>query len=79
MIWLTRDVERRLAGDEQHPAPARLGHARRVVAREAHPAQNIHLEQAEPFRIRDLESRLALVDAEIIDKNVHLRRVREDQ
>ncbi len=76
MDHLAGNVERGLAGDEQHAAPAGLGHARRIVAREPHAAQHIDLEQAQPVGVGNLECRLALVDAEVVDQDVDLGQLR---
>ena len=58
------------------PQPA-LGHRRSITAGEAHAAQHIDFEQAQPVAVRDLEERLALVDAEVVDQDVDVGDARE--
>ena len=74
---LARDVEGGFAGDEQHAAPAVPRHLRGVVAREADAAHDVDLEQTVPLGVGNFEGRLALVDAEVVDEDVDLRRVGE--
>ena len=73
---LLRDVERRFARHEDDAAPAALRHAGRIVAGEAHAAQDVGLEEVLPFGVGDLEDGLAAVDAEVVHQDVELRHLR---
>ena len=77
MDHFARHVEPGFARHEDDPSPAALGHAGRVAAREANAAHHIDLEEAQPVGVGDLEERLALIDAEVVDQNVDLRHARE--
>ena len=58
-------------------APAAPGHARRIVAREAHTAHDVDLEEALPLGVVDLESRAAPIDAEVVHQDVEVRHLVE--
>ena len=47
-----------------------LDHARQVVARQAHAAHHVDLEEALPVLVRDLHERLRLEDADVVDQDV---------
>ncbi|MNF94721.1 hypothetical protein D3C84_774390 [compost metagenome] len=73
MDHLHRNLQGRFTGQEQHPAPATLGHARCVMPRQAHRAHDVDLEKQLPVFIGQLEKALGLEDAEVVDQDVGLR------
>ncbi|PYK71280.1 MAG: hypothetical protein DME44_08490, partial [Verrucomicrobia bacterium] len=66
---LHRNVDGRLAGNKNDATPVCRFHARQIVAREAHSAHKVCLDNLAPIIIGDLLERLRLVYAHVIDKN----------
>src|SRR5207244_9539528 len=62
------------AGNEDDPAPVLLKHARKICPRQPDSAENIDLEVSSPILVGDVGKVLDLVDAEIVDQNIHDRR-----
>src|SRR5208282_6411797 len=69
---LRGDLQRALARNKDDAAPVCAFHRRQVTAGEAHPAQNIDLEEPKPVGVRDLLERLRLKDAEVVDQDVNV-------
>ena len=73
-----------LAADEHDAAPAFPHHARQVMARHAHAAHHVQLEEAEPVLVGDLRDALdAVVVAEVrrphvVHEDVGVGSLRED-
>src|SRR5262249_10264590 len=53
-----------------HAAPAAIRHALRIVTRQAYARIHVHLEEAAPFLVGDIEEGLRLEDAEVVDEDV---------
>src|SRR5712671_827289 len=62
------------AGDEDDPAPVAFQHAGEVLPSQSRAAQDIDFEITPPIIIGYLTKRLDLVDADIVDQHVDLRR-----
>jgi hypothetical protein len=72
---LRRDLHRGFAGDEDNASPVALPHSGDVMAAQPNAAQHVGLEEAEPVGIADLLERLGLEDPEIVDQDVHQRKL----
>ena len=59
------------------PQP-RLTMIERVVTRKADAGEHIGLEEAQPVLVRDVEERLRLEDASVVDQDVGVRRRAND-
>ena len=70
MDHLHRNVDGGLAGDENDATPIGRFHPRHIVARQAHAAHIVYLDNCVPIIIGDLLERLRLVYAHVIDKNI---------
>src|SRR5207247_8193490 len=57
-------MNRRLARNEDHPAPVLPLHAGQIVPGQANPAQNVDLEKVQPVRVRYLREGLHFENAE---------------
>ena len=70
MDHLGRDLHRAFAGDEDDAAPVRAPHRRQIEPREAHPAEHVRLEEADPFGVGNVFERFRLEDAKIVHQNL---------
>jgi hypothetical protein len=60
MDHLGRDLHRAFAGDEDDAAPVRAPHRREIEPRQAHPAEHVRLEEANPFGVGNVLERFRL-------------------
>jgi len=67
-----------LARDEDHPTMTALDHPRGVVPCEADAGEHVDLEHPPPPVIVDIEGRLGLEDAYVVDQDVDTRHLVED-
>jgi len=72
MDHLDRNVQRRLAGDENDPPPSARQHRRQIVTRQAHSAHDIGIEVALPIGVGDRLERRRLENPEIVHQDVGL-------
>ena len=70
MDHLDRNVQRRLAGDENDPPPSALPHPRHVVTRQADTAHDIGIEIAMPIRVSDRLERRRFENSEIVHQDI---------
>ena len=70
MDHLGRDVQAGLGRDEHHASPPARHHLGRVVPRQPDARQHVRLEESHPVLVRNLEERLRLEDAGVVDQDV---------
>ena len=73
MDHLTGDLDCRFARDEDDPAPIPLLHSGKIVARQANPAHDVGLEEAQPVGVGNLLEWFGLEDPQVVDQDVHVR------
>src|SRR5947208_11109172 len=78
MNHLHRNLEARLARNEDDAPPIPLPHGTDVMAAQPHTAQHVHFEEAAPIVVGDLFERLGLEDAKIVHQNVDGREMIND-
>ena len=67
---LSGNVLSGFAGDENNPTPILFKHCGKISAGEAHTAQHVDLEKAQPFRVGNFQERLYIEDTQIVNENV---------
>jgi hypothetical protein len=70
---LERGLDGGFAGDKDDTPPIVRQHARQIMARQAHVAHDVDIEEPLPLGIIDLRERLGAEDAEVLDQDIHLR------
>src|SRR5439155_14555128 len=67
----SRGDEAGLTGDEDDAAPVLLQHPRKIGTRQPGSAEYVDFEVPSPILVGDIDEILDLVDAEIIDEDIH--------
>src|SRR5271154_6779715 len=75
MNHLHRNLNRAFAADENNPSPRPPLHSGNVIAAEAYPAEHIDLKKPAPIFVGNLFEWLRLKDPEVVDQNVHSRKL----
>ena len=73
MNHLLGNLLRRLAGNENDPAPVLLQHGGKIIPAEANPAEDVHLKKSLPVGIGDFQERLYFEYADIVHEDIRGR------
>ncbi len=68
---LARNLNGRLAGDENYAAPVLFPHSRQIGTAQTNTTHNIDFEQPEPVFIRNLLEGLDLENSDVVDEDLH--------